>query len=122
MIDAIRMDESELPDEENKFGTRSKHGTIADRQTRFLTFDKRVPVIAAIALIFTLAGWVASAAGMIYDAKADHADIVMLKQANKDIVAKEAVRDEVDARIDERTKMTQDTVGRIEKYLMSRGK
>jgi hypothetical protein len=122
MIDATHMEESELPNEESRFGTRSKVGTIADRQTRFLTFDRRVPIIAAVALAITLVGWIANAASLVNDVKANKTDIAQLKEFNKAVVQKDADRDQVAARIDERTKMTEDAVNRIEKYLISRGK
>lgn len=122
MSDAFNVTEDDLPHEKVKFGTRRKVGTIADRQTRFLQFDRRIPIIALVTVLITLVGWIANAANLVIDVRNNKADIMQLKKFNETVMVKDGERDQVQARIDERTKITEDAVNRIEKYLISRGK
>lgn len=115
MIDAIEVTEEEIVPVRNKFGTRKKTGTISDRTSLFFKLDKKVSVIAAIAFLATLIGWIANAANLVTDVNENKKDILKFKQYIIDNSAREA-------RIDERTEMIEKSNDRIEKYLIGRGR
>lgn len=78
-------------------------------------FSVHVPIVATLALLATMVGWIANASNLVSDVSQNKKDIDSFKQyiiENSEHVS----------RIDERTEMIKESNDRIEKYLIGRGK